>query len=553
MTTRRFVPLGIALALVAAACGADDPGAGSDDGLRPPVPVQVSAGGADAAGARAASEMAADGDTIDGSFMPWFGGFEYEIGPGLPALPTDSTGYQFVPGDVDVTEVTRLAEALGVTGEPVRGDADVDGRLWQVGPDDGTAPSLTVVADAQSSWYYSSAWADPATSGTVNEPCRIASVDGGPLDGGPVDDGLVDDAELGRPVEEICPEPTPPAGVPSSAEAEADVRARLAAMGLDPATFEYEVFADEWYASVTASRPLGSVSSPVSWNFGFGAEAALQWAGGYLGEPVATGPYPLIDLEAALARLADQSGMWGGIMARADVAVAADASDAAIAPEPETVETTLEGTVPPETVPVETEPPETVPVETVPPETVPVETVPPETVPVETVPPETVPEPVLPEPEPVVAVLVDVRADLWWAWDADGSIWLLPAYTFTDTEGRTHTVPAVTEEYLIVVEPEPMPEPMPAEPLDPVMVDPFPGDPGDGGDIDAQVALDDFAGLVGMTVDDATAKLQGGQTGVTIRVIRLDGEDLAATMDYLPTRINVAVEGDVITELISVG
>ena len=38
-----------------------------------------------------------------------------------------------------------------------------------------------------------------------------------------------------------------------------------------------------------------------------------------------------------------------------------------------------------------------------------------------------------------------------------------------------------------------------------------------------------------------------------MRVVRLDGEDLAATMDYSPTRVNVAVEGGVVTEVISIG
>ena len=73
-----------------------------------------------------------------------------------------------------------------------------------------------------------------------------------------------------------------------------------------------------------------------------------------------------------------------------------------------------------------------------------------------------------------MATLVDVKADLWWVWDVDGSVWLLPAYTFTDTNGNVFTVPAVTDEFMIVVDPtvEPQPEPVPAEPIDPVVVDP---------------------------------------------------------------------------------
>ena len=32
--------------------------------------------------------------------------------------------------------------------------------------------------------------------------------------------------------------------------------------------------------------------------------------------------------------------------------------------------------------------------------------------------------------------LVDVQADVWWAWDVDGSVWLLPAYRFIGDDGH---------------------------------------------------------------------------------------------------------------------
>lgn len=547
MTPSRVVPLGIAVALVVAACGADDPGGTADDGLRPPVPIQVTAGGGDVRLAAEAGDAAIE---PGGSFMPWFGGFEFVADPGLPALPTNSTGFQFTTGGtVDVADVARLAEALSVPGDPVRGGGEgVDGKLWQVGPDDGTAPSLTIIADAQLGWYYSSAWSDAVDS----ESCRAVFDDEGDVVG--------DD----------CPEPVPPAGVPTAADAEADARSRLATMGFEPAEFEFESYADEWYASVTAWQVLAGVRSPVSWSFGYAGEGVLQWAGGYLAEPAAAGPYPLIGLDEALERLADQGSVWAGVVAETlvdDLARGAAPADAGVGAAPQTADETVPGetevdetvpgeTVPDETVPVETVPDETLPGETLPDETVPDETVPGETVPVETVPPSTVPVETLPgetvpvETEVVVATLVDVRADLWWAWDADGSIWLLPAYTFTDTEGRTHTVPAVTEEYLIVVEPEIVPVPLPAEPLDPVLVDPEPGVE-EPMPIDEPLPIDDFEGLVGMTLEEATAKVE--PIGAEIRVIRRDGEDLAATMDYRSNRLNVAVSGDVITDVISVG
>ncbi len=59
----------------------------------------------------------------------------------------------------------------------------------------------------------------------------------------------------------------------------------------------------------------------------------------------------------------------------------------------------------------------------------------------------------IPAPEPVTVTLVDVQPDVWWAWDADGSVWLLPAYRLIDTDGGWHVVPAVTDEFMIQVEP----------------------------------------------------------------------------------------------------
>ena len=244
----------------------------------------------------------------------------------------------------------------------------------------------------------------------------------------------------------------------------------------------------------------------------------------------------------------------GGSTGSAGVDAVAPAESASRPPtsqtEPGTVEvdppgTVPGGTTPSDTLPVNTAPVTTVPGQAPPPDTTPVETVPVD-VPAETIPVETVP---VDPPEPEVAVLVDVRADFWWSWDEDGSIWLLPAYTFTDTEGRTHTVAAVTDEYLIVVE-APVPvEPMPMPDPDVPQTSPEPQvDPAEPVDTPSKV---DTSGVVGLTVDEATKVL--AERGLTLRVAREDGEDLAVTMDFVETRVNVATEDGVITEVLSVG
>ena len=62
--------------------------------------------------------------------------------------------------------------------------------------------------------------------------------------------------------------------------------------------------------------------------------------------------------------------------------------------------------------------------------------------------------------------------------------------------------------------------------------------------------------VVGQTVDEATATLEGA--GLTLRVVRRDGEDLPGTLDFVEDRVNVAVETqddgtEVVTEVVSVG
>jgi beta-lactam-binding protein with PASTA domain len=66
----------------------------------------------------------------------------------------------------------------------------------------------------------------------------------------------------------------------------------------------------------------------------------------------------------------------------------------------------------------------------------------------------------------------------------------------------------------------------------------------------------DIPDVVGESVDDATTTLE--DAGLTLRVVRRDGEDLAATMDFVETRVNVAVETqddgtEVVTEVVSTG
>jgi hypothetical protein len=57
--------------------------------------------------------------------------------------------------------------------------------------------------------------------------------------------------------------------------------------------------------------------------------------------------------------------------------------------------------------------------------------------------------------------------------------------------------------------------------------------------------------LLGLALPDA--ERLAGESDCAVRVVERDGEPLAVTMDFSPTRINVAVEDGLVTEVQSLG
>ncbi len=597
-TSRRAVAVAAILAL--AACGSDDgvtdtagsneqpPVTSGSDGAvaRAPTPIEVVSGGASQTGTVAGATADAEVAVSDMMIAPW--NVEYLVGDALPALPADDTGYVFIgqAGGSAVTadEVARIAAVFAVEGEPVAVDEGF-GVNWRVGPDDGSGPNIWVASDGPQGWNYSAPWAE------AFESCAV-SVD---AEGNETSD---------------CPEPQPPAGVPPVDEAEQRTRELLATLGVDVAGVSFESFGDEWFTSVEVSDDTDPRAPVRSWNFGFGGDGALQYAGGPLATPERVGPYPLVDLETAIARLSD--GFYGGF-AGGGIAIAEPA-----------LPTVGEA----ETVPIEDDAVVAEPAE-----------------PIEPIESSEEPMPVEPLPggEPVVVELVDVRADLWWAWDSDGSAWLLPAYRFVDTDGGWHVVPAVSDEYLIRTDPVVIDGPIPVEPdggigdgaeplptpetpldavgglvyaagaalvaeyvglplaefeiaitevgygpvriawqngeylpveddlrpgrvdvaianrdgvdvvidafveVDPDAPDAIDVDPGADPEVATSV-LDEF---VGLSIEEFTAEAQA--LGFTTRIVVQDGEALAVTADYSETRVNVEIEGPRVVAIVSIG
>ncbi len=481
---RRLLAFALVAALVAGACGSDSVGSST---LLAPTPIRVAGAannGAPNDAALGAPETADSSFDRMGLFAPWVL-YEFIIGSGFPTLPTQGNGWTYPSGtEIDLDRIRTIAAVLGLDGT-LTSRAEEFGGGWVIGPDDGSAPTLYVAADGQLSWWFNAPYrTDEVTvvdcvEPVVVDPDASVSSEGASSSDGGTDAGTETPGSETSTPECVYEEPQPPAGILTADQARSRALDLLTRMGVDPTRFELQVHADQWYASVWAQELLGGTRAPVGWYFGFGAEGRLDYAGGQLAAPQEVGPYPLVDLDKALERL--RNGHYGyGSLAADTVAVGAPAEpceegkDCPVPPEPETIQVTLTG----------------------------------------------------------------VRQDLWWAWDADGTAWLLPAFTFLAADGAEFTVPAVSDEYLLID--ETVVEPGTDDPAPPPVGDPA------GETIDP----DEAATLVGVT-EDAALEL-AAERGWTVRIVARDGEFFAVTDDYSPTRVNLTIVDGAVAE-VSIG
>jgi hypothetical protein len=406
---------------------------------------------------------------------PWVV-YDFVVGTGMPALPAEANGWQYPPDAVpDMDRIAQIAEALGVKGDPIERPAEQGGG-WTVGPEDGSSPAMWVAADGQLSWWFNAPYA--AVTATRVECATATEVapagEGGGTSTSSIDPAGETDTPGTLPSDDcVFEEPQPPKGVLTSEQARSRATDLLGRVGADPADFELEVYSDEWFASVSAMQRLNESVSPVGWYFGFGAEGRLDYAGGVLAQPLEVGPYPLIDLETALARL--QDGYYGGIMPLAEDTVSLGAPELGCEEAADC-------------------------------------------------------EPLPAEPEHIQVTLTSVRRDLWWTWDSDGAAWLLPAFTFLDADGGRYTVPAVTDEYLI----------MEYAVVDPAIDEPALVPP-DVAYVDLAISDSDAAALVGLSEDEALAA--AAERGWDVRVVARDGEQFPVTDDYSTSRVNLTITG----------
>jgi hypothetical protein len=557
LRSRRLALVAAALILGLGACGSDDarrtttadtssaPVTTTRHSTSPPddrLPVIRVAEGAGSVRESAAADSPVVGDmNADTKMMAV--GIEFVFDGSAEDLTAPAASWFFPPAGLpSEEEVVKLAAQFGVEGPVQQVDEERGGGLT-IGPDDFTGPSFTVGTDAMQSWWYSPG--DDLSKQPICEPV-------------PASDEVTDGSET----EEVVCEPLPaPQNVPTADEAEAKTAALMDQLGLDPASYELETYADEWGASVSAFLLLDGVRSNVSMYFSFREEGAVAWAGGFLATPQRGPEYPRIGVDAAVERLNSPNWMGGFV-------------DPGLQPEelPLPLEDSAgsgDGATQAEPVPGKS------PVDTVGAD-----------VTIEPVPADSLDRDVLVDPpvcdpaadcvpsergdmETIVVRLSNPRPALEQLWAEDGTVWLLPAYAFDADDEGLHSVIAIDAAYLSVTRGEPEPgdpgsvDAVPGEtkPVDTRPVDTVPVGPDAPVSTDAPAPTEPAApdttvgstvplDLVGLVLKEAEKVAE--QQGFTVRVVREDGEDLAVTDDFRQDRVNVAVVDGVVTEVVGV-
>jgi hypothetical protein len=483
-----LVPALTVFALFAVSSCGDDP-----DASGPPILVLSAAnGGGWSESAPAASDMAG----ADGKMM-WNYQQNFTAAADLPALDSNAPSYTLTAGDASTDSLNALKAAFGVTKDFVAQDA-TQGGGYLAGNYDGTTATLYVGSDAMRYWSYSPAWDQSSIS---SRPCIME------------DAVATSDIPTTDVAKEICAEPVAPENVPTKAEAEELFAATMTALGVNNDDLILDSYSDEWGANVTGYLKIDGVRSPLSWSVGYGADASITWASGVFADVQDGASYPRIGTAAAIERLnSQQAGNWGGPMVRGGVAYdTAVASDIAATPVPEPASSEVEAAV-------TTEPATS----------------------------DVAPTLDAPAPEVQEVSIVAVEEELVTLYGADGSIYLVPGYTFIAAEdefgyvGR-YTVSALPDEYMQVtdaVDAVPATDvPVPDTAVEPA-VDP-------AVEPDMTVAQEVADSVVGMSEAEATKTAEA--KGLTVRVGSRDGEDFALTMDYRTDRVTLTVIADKVT------
>lgn len=244
------------------------------DGAAPPISLESGAGlgapapdGGAVQGPAGAAEMQSKMSAGGASDM-MFPGFGRNVfsSSGLSTAAGSSAAYSYDARAASNAEtVAALGAALGIEGTPVLKDGS-----WQLGPQDGSAPYLSVSLDGTLSFYYNDPLINPWLCADGAETCA------------------------------------PPTDLPSADAAIEALRSLITSVGRDPASFEYT--SETWEGSFTRPAQAWPIVNgqrlDQSWSLELTASGVVS-SSGSLADIVALGDYPIVSEQEGFERLSD--------------------------------------------------------------------------------------------------------------------------------------------------------------------------------------------------------------------------------------------------------
>jgi hypothetical protein len=220
----------------------------------------------------------------EGAKLAYAQDVSYSVLNELPDLGDAAAAWSVNPLKENIGTLKKLAVTLGLPGDVVKEDTN----NFSIGLDDKTGAGLRLFVDVSSAWWnYSS--------------------------------GSVADS-------------TPPANLPDEATAIARVSQLLTDVGLRVKPYAFSAIKSELSTDVVGTFMARDVSSNMSLQVSFGADAKIMYASGPLVELKNAGSYPLIAPRDAAKRLSQlQYGLMGPTSRSAiDTAVSSPATDNSI-------------------------------------------------------------------------------------------------------------------------------------------------------------------------------------------------------------------------------
>jgi len=405
------------------------------------APLFVAAAAGTASGASEASALA-----DDARIALWID-YTYVAGAGLGTEGGSGGVYQLQRVGSPEQILADVADRFGVDG--AAGQTTYFDPAWPsyvIGPEDGSAPSITVTWSGTGNWWYNNPAAYP-------EPvCELVSYE----------------TEIGTEQFEECVQPQISAAdslAPSDAEARAQAADLFGSLGLDVEPADVRVMADAWQTTATASLTVDGVATAIDYSVAWSPLGEIAWAYGHSIEVVDRGDFGTVSATTAVDRLDDwrwfgaagpdyQGGMnilaAGSGVARDAVGISGSPDASVSSPAEAPVQGGTTEPSPGEAVPSEpvgpTEPTDPIepiqPIEPGDPGAAPSEPGNPGEEPIIEEPIEPVP---MPQPEPVTVTVDTAEPTLLLMWDADGNAWLVPGFAMQQPEGFWNTVVSLIE------------------------------------------------------------------------------------------------------------